>query len=174
MNIHPLFREVRMVRQFDNQPIPHNIILEVLDDAVWAPNHRLREPWRFIYMEGESKEKLVAAVTSGRHIQLAETIAEAPAAMIVTVKTNKDNHIASDDFAAACCLIHNIQLLGWARGLGMHWDLADYSDCSELHSLAQIGADERIAGILALGFFDQNTLRNPSTRNMLENKIEVW
>lgn len=176
MNIRSLFREVRTVRQFAHEQIPRELLIDILDDAVWAPNHRLREPWRFIYFEGEAKEKLAAAIDVKRHARIAETVTCAPAAMIITAKTDTNDHIASEDFAAVCCLIHNIRLLGWERELGMCWDLADYSDCPALFPLAGIDENERIAGILALGFLNRqhDQLSQPPAGSLMENNMEVW
>jgi len=174
MSVSSLFREVHSVRQFLRTPVPRSFILDILEDAVWAPNHRLREPWRFIYADGDKKKQLAETVTSVRHAQLAATINEAQGVLIVTAKTNKDAHIASDDFAAACCLIHNLRLLAWAKGLGTHWDLADYADSPHLYTLAGINADEeRIAGILPLGF---RHLEQPvkADRSLPESRIEIW
>jgi len=174
MSVSSLFREVHSVRQFLRTPVPSSFILDILEDAVWAPNHRLREPWRFIYADGAKKKQLADAVTSMHHAQLAATISESQGVLIVTAKTNKDNHIASDDFAAVCCLIRNVQLLAWARGLGMHWDLADYADCPYLYTLAGINTDEeRIAGIMPLGFRnpDQPPKDDPTFPG---SKIEIW
>jgi len=174
MSVSSLFQEIHCVRQFLRTPVPRSFILDILDDAVWAPNHRLREPWRFIYADGDKKKQLADSVTSVHHAQLAATMNEAQGVLIVTAKTNKDAHIASDDFAAVCCLIHNVQLLAWAKGLGVHWDLADYMDCPQLYTLAGIHTEEeRIAGLLPLGF------RHPeqsvkTERSLTRSKIEIW
>ncbi len=60
MSILSLFRETREVRQFAERPVFRELILSILEDAVWAPNHKLREPWRFIYADGTAKQKLTA------------------------------------------------------------------------------------------------------------------
>ncbi|MGO4887353.1 nitroreductase family protein [Anaerobacillus sp. MEB173] len=39
-----------------------DLILELLNDAIWAPNHGLREPWRFVVFQGEGKKKFADAV----------------------------------------------------------------------------------------------------------------
>ena len=120
-----LFRETRAIREFTDEPVPRPIIMSILDDAIWAPNHRFREPWRFIYAEGDGKQKLVASIDWKQHPRLVNTIIQAPLCLIVTAKTSNDEHIASEDFAAVCCLIQNIQMLSWAHGLGMTWNLGD-------------------------------------------------
>jgi nitroreductase len=41
--------------RFEERPVPQALVLELLNHAVWAPNHRLREPWRFIYIGDNHK-----------------------------------------------------------------------------------------------------------------------
>src|SRR5919205_584537 len=38
--------ERRSIKQFLPTPVPRSLITRLLDLAVWAPNHRLTEPWR--------------------------------------------------------------------------------------------------------------------------------
>ncbi|MGG4492954.1 nitroreductase family protein [Brevibacillus reuszeri] len=100
------------------------------------------------------------------------TIIQAPLCLIVTAKTSNDEHIASEDFAAVCCLIQNIQMLSWAHGLGMTWNLGDYSGWTEFMNLAGIQENERIAGILSMGFFAPKPEKAVPIE--LSDKIEVW
>ncbi len=31
---------------------------DLLSIAVWVPNHKMTEPWRFVFITGESKKKI--------------------------------------------------------------------------------------------------------------------
>ncbi|MBS4209325.1 nitroreductase [Bacillus sp. FJAT-50079] len=155
MNMLPLFEETRPIQYFADKPVPQSLILSILEEAVWAPNHKFREPWRMILAKGERKQKLALTLDPDKHGQLQQTIAAAPVCLVITAKKNEDKYISDDDFAAVCCLIQNIQLLGWANQLGMIWQLADYTDCVDFLSILGIQSDERIVGVLCLGYFDQ-------------------
>ncbi len=150
MSLSLLVKEMGTPYKMLNEPLPSLLIENILETAVWAPNHKHREPWRFIYMENEYMMKLVEIVTGSRHSKTAQSISHAPAALIVVAAKNADQQIASDDFAAACCLIQNIRLLGTEKGLVIEWNLEDYSDCSSLNKLTGVRQDEKIAGILAI------------------------
>ena len=41
----------RMAWEFRDQPVPRDALDRMLATAVWAPNHRLTEPWRFFIIE---------------------------------------------------------------------------------------------------------------------------
>ena len=48
----------RTAKQFVPQPVPRSTIARLIEAAVWAPNHRLNEPWRFYVLDGASRTQL--------------------------------------------------------------------------------------------------------------------
>src|SRR5919199_5662588 len=50
--------ERRSIKQFLPTPVPRSLITRLLDLAVWAPNHRLTEPWRFYVLDGAARARL--------------------------------------------------------------------------------------------------------------------
>ena len=53
----------RMAWSFTDQPVPRDALDRMLDTAVWAPNHRLTEPWRFFILEkGSAASEKVAGL----------------------------------------------------------------------------------------------------------------
>ncbi|WP_328037260.1 nitroreductase family protein [Niallia taxi] len=86
----------------------------------------------------------------------------------MTSKMSQDVHITNEDFAAVCCYIQNIQLLAWANQIGMTWHLEDFQD---IHSLIELQQDERIAGILCLGYFTELPKK---TFVNVESQIATW
>lgn len=65
MSIAKTIRERRSIRTFNRNPVPRELVIQLLNDAVWAPNHGLREPWRFIYVDSEDgKVRLVDLITA--------------------------------------------------------------------------------------------------------------
>lgn len=52
-------RRSQFVAQFkENDPIDDWIIEELLENANWAPTHKLTEPWRFVVFSGEGLKKI--------------------------------------------------------------------------------------------------------------------
>lgn len=47
----------RTVKKFKKDSVPTEQIIDLLDTAVWAPNHKLREPWRFVLFNGKGRKK---------------------------------------------------------------------------------------------------------------------
>lgn len=58
INQHSALRDIirsrRSIRKFKQEPVPSAVILDMLETAKYAPNHRVTEPWRFIYVSSET------------------------------------------------------------------------------------------------------------------------
>lgn len=48
-----IIKERRSIKLFKKDPLPQGLLEELLNVAVWAPNHGVREPWRFIAFQGK-------------------------------------------------------------------------------------------------------------------------
>ena len=55
MSVYEALYRGRMAWQFEDDPVPREAVDRMLEAAVWAPNHRLTEPWRFFVLEKESE-----------------------------------------------------------------------------------------------------------------------
>jgi nitroreductase len=51
--------ERRSIRRFTSQPVPRDLVKRVLEATVQAPSAKNVQPWRFVVLEGEEKERLV-------------------------------------------------------------------------------------------------------------------
>src|SRR5437764_14561595 len=58
-NLAALMKGRRSVRKFHAQPIPRELIEQILEAARWAPSPHGRQPWRFVILtKAELKEHL--------------------------------------------------------------------------------------------------------------------
>jgi nitroreductase len=55
-------RRSHFVKEFNGLPIPEDVIQRVLDNARWAPSHKLTLPWVFRIFEGVEKNALCKAM----------------------------------------------------------------------------------------------------------------
>ncbi|KEQ22769.1 nitroreductase family protein [Paenibacillus tyrfis] len=173
MELAQAIRERRTVLRFNDTPVPRQLLIDMLNDAVWAPNHGMREPWRFVEIKRETIEPMCRLIadwyqknnryTEEQIERWYETVIRVPAYLVVVAKKSDDLKIWEEDYAAVCCLIQNIQLLGWERGVGMVWATNDFIDCDEYREFLQIKSDEKIVGVLNMGFFDREPKPRPRT-----------
>ena len=60
----------RSIARMKPDPVPRDLVMRLLDAAVWSPNHRLTEPWQFFVLEGESKQRFAEIRRDFRRKQL--------------------------------------------------------------------------------------------------------
>jgi nitroreductase len=52
----------RSVKMYSDRPVERKDIVEILNLAVYAPSHQMRQTWRFIYIDKEGLNKLSASL----------------------------------------------------------------------------------------------------------------
>ncbi|WP_374019467.1 nitroreductase [Paenibacillus thiaminolyticus] len=175
MSIANTIRERRSIHRFSDRPVDKELVLSLLNDAVWAPNHGLREPWRFIYAAGGAKDRLVRCVIElvegtkmrgwdeEQKTKFIQTNLAVPAYLIVVMPEDPRPHIWEEDLAAVSALIQNFQLLAWEQGLGMLWHTGDYIYNRKFREISGVQPGEKIVGVLRMGHFDEIPPARPRT-----------
>ena len=165
MEIAQLIRERRSVHVFEETPVPAELILSLLETAVWVPNHRLTQPWRFVLFQGEGRERLAQAARvlnegwQWDESKKAETglkyyrkIMSVPTFLMVILMEDAHPMVREEDYAAASCLIHNFSLLAWEKGIGMVWETYPLLHETLFREAAGVRPGERIVGSLHVGY----------------------
>jgi nitroreductase len=160
----------RSVKEFEPRPVPREVIARLLDVAIWAPNHRLTEPWRFYVLDGASRERLGEtarqvtlaslgatpgadpAVVARKADEAAATWASVPALLYVTVLPDADPELDLENYGAACIAVQNMMLAAHAAGLATSWSSGAVAASEGLRALAGAGPEERLVGLIRLGY----------------------
>ncbi|QDS33281.1 nitroreductase [Brevibacillus brevis] len=146
-------RDRRTIKKFKPDPIPLALIRELLDVAVWAPNHGLREPWRFVlYMEEGKRVVVDAILQNAMKKRDPELLLRVPAYLFVIVNEDSRQREREEDYAAACTLIQNFQLAAWERGLGVVWKTEPFTYQGGFLQAVGVRGEEKLVGMLQLGF----------------------
>jgi len=141
----------------DSLQINSQRILAVLNEAVWAPNDGLREPWRFVYVT--DKDMLS---------QLGVSYEDASPSLLLVVATEEaDLHKQEEDYAAVCCLIQNFQLLTKTKPWNVRRMIPDWIYDCERYKPFGILPQERIVAVLELG--GNNRFSNSAATSPLLN-----
>lgn len=132
---------------------------KILDDAVWVPNHGLREPWRFIFISSEEKERFAEKLVQTFPREMQENrrhyFNQPSAYLIVIMPEDSRQKQREEDFGAVSCLIHNFQLLAWERKLGVVWKTNPHIYDPKVRKLLGVAAGEKIVGFLILAFLQR-------------------
>lgn len=162
----------RNIKEFADRPVPRDLIARLIDLAVWAPNHRLTEPWRFYIFDGPARARLgeVArqvtldqflgtpgvshAVAETKAAEAAATWSQVPVLLYVTTLPDPNPEIDLENYGSTCIAVTNVMLAAHAAGLATSWSSGLVAAAPALAALVGAGADERMVGLVRLGYPD--------------------
>ena len=177
----------RMAKEFTNAEVSRATIERLLDAAIWAPNHRLTNPWRFFVLEKGSPirdrvadvawqtaydgvanpnpEQKKASADASKH-----RVINAPAMMYAYSVPGPNEETTQENYASVCCAVHNMALAAVAEGLVMDWSTGGISKLPGLVEL--LGADEdwAMVGVLFIG----EPINVPTSRREAAPSIVSW
>ncbi|WP_427138129.1 nitroreductase family protein [Psychrobacillus psychrodurans] len=173
----------RSIKLFNGQPVDREELLSIMEDAVWAPNHQLRQPWRFIVACGKELDDLYSVLKEfavPKWKELSEEDLEkqmkkftTPGGYVfVVVPEDARQKERLEDYAAASMLVQNIQLLAWDRGVGSCWKTPGYLDNPLFRKALGIQPGERIISMLQVGYFDE--MPKPKDRKGIEDLVTIF
>lgn len=180
--IEKTIRERRTVNQFSSQHVPTELIMELLDAAVWAPFHSRKEPWRFILFAGEGRRQFADAVlstyTDDKRKQLGEKVGqiycnEVPIHLVVLINEEPRWKEWEEALCAASTLIQNLQLLAWERGIGMVWKTNDYNWNPLYREGIGVKPGEKVVGTLHMGYFENEMARRARPRTPVSSLVTL-
>ena len=104
-------RTVLAVREYQDKPVPHEVMRRVVEAGHLTASAGNRQPWHFVLVEDRARiRELAGLVRTGPYI------ANAAAAVIVAV--DKETGKADVDAARA---IQQMILVAWGEGVGSNW-----------------------------------------------------
>ncbi len=190
MNITPaqvteLIRKRRSIfpKTYIDKPIRREIINEVLENANWAPTHKMTEPWRFKVIIGEGLEKLSDYLSNKyKNNTPTEKFSEAKfeklktnprkAACIIAICMERDAESRVpewEEVAATACAVQNMYLTCTAHGIGCYWSTPTLA--LEANDFFDLRNNERCLGLFYMGYHNLPEL--PGKRNPIIEKT-TW
>ena len=165
-NVLNLIKGRRNTKQFSGEDISVGEIEVLLEAAVWAPNHRNNEPWRFFTVRKESSIRneiangiiaLQESNSTGKlpdlHKQrITQDIARQPWLIFVYSEISDRDEITEENYGAVCCAIQNMQLMATAMGLSVGWSTGGISKIESLDNIFGIEEPLKIVGVLTVGY----------------------
>jgi len=180
-----VIRSRRSVPRLKPDPVPRELIAQLLDAAVWAPNHRLTEPWKFFVLAGQSKRRFAEIRRDFRRTQLpnpdaAEVqaalekvyrdAAETPVIIAVTSHVADDPEQREEDFWATYGAAYAFMLGAWSHGLGTYFRTGGLRDYPPFRQLLSLPPDRRIIGVIYAGY----PVEVPQRRRTHAAEKTVW
>jgi nitroreductase len=144
MQVEEAIRGRRTLKAFTDAPVDRELVAELLELAVLAPNHHETEPWRF-WVVGRETLQALSDATGDRKLLRSHT------AIVVGVKRHEDAQTAEEDYAAVSCAIQNLMLAARARGLASFWRTPGVLSRPAVAKILGVPKKVRLIGVVHLG-----------------------
>ncbi len=180
-----LIRKRRAIypNSYIDRPVDRQVILEILENANWAPTHRHTEPWRFRIFEGPSRQRLSdylaewyqANTPADRFSEKKlEKTRQKPlqSACVLAICMQRDpaERVPEwEEVAAVACAVQNLWLSCTAYGIGGYWSTP--RSIIEAREFLELADGERCLGLFYLGYHQMPDL--PGRRIPITQKI-TW
>lgn len=179
MNVSEAIRNRRSIGKVKQDDIPVETIERILEAGIWAPNHRLTEPWKFFVLRGEGRHLLGTALSeialanaedpNSPEAQKAVESAKnqpfrAPVVIAVAVTpVDKKGVIEIEEYGAVFAAIQNMLLEIHSLGLGAVWRTGAPCFHEKMNEHFGLRAEDKVLGFIYLGVPELTDLQGKRT-----------
>lgn len=158
MDVEDAIRGRRTHKVFAPDPVPREVLNELIELARWAPNHHLTNPWRFRVIGPLA----LASLKEAAGPEAASKLDRAPTLVAATVVASADEVQAQEDLCATACAVYAVLLSAEGRGLAGYWRTPEVLRTPAGLEALGIPTSERFVALLHLGWPRQE--RKPPPR----------
>jgi nitroreductase len=186
--IDQLIRKRRSVfpQHFTGQRVDDKIVQQMIENATWAPTHKLTQPWRFIVFTDEGLRKLGAAQAEVyKNVTTADgsfredkynSLLTKPtlSSHIIVVLMNRDEKKSVpevEEIGAVFCAVENMYLTATAYGIGCYLSTGGVTYFEEAKEIFGIGKDDHIIGFMHVGMAKPNL---PDSKRKPASEVVEW
>jgi len=153
----------RSIREFVEQPVEREQLLEIIKAGTWAPSGLNNPPWRFaIVQKADVKKEL------GKQTKYGFVIERAPVCIAVFVDRTVMYNDVKDHQAMGAC-IQNMLLAAHAMGLGAVWLGEILKKAEEVRTLLGLPKDMELMAVVAIGH--SKALKHSSSRKVVSEVL---
>lgn len=182
--ISQLIRKRRSIfpKMYIDKPIPKEIIEEVLENANWAPTHKLTEPWRFKVLQGGALERLrdwqlnwyltnvpKEKQTEKKLKKLRNNPLKAGAIIAIIMQRDPKESLPEwEEVAAVACAVQNMWLTTTAYAIGAYWSSPGF--IKDIGPFLGLKESEKCLGYFYMGYHEMPEISGK--REPITDKVE--
>lgn len=166
------------VKVFDSTPIPIDTVQHCLELAIWAPNHKLTEPWHFAVVMNDSRLQLASIVEEAmlKGASPMERFAlslkaskeklkllAAPVLIAVYSEQGDSETRTMENYAATSAAIQNLMLAAHGLGLGSIWRTGQTYEYSAVRNFLNAPEGSLAVGTVFLGYSQMRDVKRRRT-----------
>jgi nitroreductase len=186
--LNELIRQRRSVfpEDYTGEKVSDDIVKQIIENARWAPTHKLTEPWRFMVFTGDGIRALATTQSD-----LYKSVTEADGTfkenkyrnlltkphlsshiIVVIMKRDEKKSVPEiEECGAVFCAVQNMYLTATAYGVGCYLSTGGITYFEEAREFFGLEGDDRIIGFFHLGIPKKNY---PPGRRKAVGEISHW
>jgi nitroreductase len=147
VDVERAIRSRRTHKQYGREPVDEATLLELLDLARYAPNHKLTQPWRFRVLGPETRARIEEAAGEKEAMKLRR----APTLVLATAVLSGDPHTDEEDLQATAAAVYAVLLGATARGMASYWRTPKVFGDDAVRRVIGLDRPERVVALIHLG-----------------------
>ncbi len=170
---------------FSEKKIDKNTIETIVTNGLWAPTHKLTQPWRFVILEGEHPNNIGGYMAdyyreiytedefSTERFEQTKTYASNATLLALIFQPSKKVQLPEwEEIAAISCAVQNMWLTCTAMNIGSYWDTGA-ATLKYVQEYVTMEEDEKCVGIFYMGHL-KDDLPNINRRRKPISKKLSW
>jgi nitroreductase len=172
-------------RLFNGNKIDDVIIWQILENASWAPNHGLTQPWKYHVFSDSGLIKLAEfqaawyqkitppeKFKSDKYTRMKTNVLNSSHVVVICMERQKSERISElEEIEAVACSVQNMALTAAAYNICSFWGSGGVTYTNELKEFLGLGEKDRCLGYLYLGYSDCPSKK--SRRDPIKDKV-IW
>lgn len=186
MNVLEAIKLRRSISKMKDQPVPKELIEQVIEAGTLAPNRYLTEPWRFYVIQGNGRNKLSKVmedivIQSGLDLESDEGKRKLEkernkpfrAPVIIAVAANVTENgkaLRIEEIGAVYAAIENMLLAAQGLGLATYWKTGKACYSPLMKDFFGLKEKDEVLAFIYLGYADSE--KNPPHKRPLQELIK--
>ncbi len=186
LNEHIRQRRSVFPQDYTGERINDDVVRQIIENARWAPTHKLTEPWRFLIFTGDGikalarfQSDLYKAVTekdgtfkeNNYQKLMTKPLMSSHIIAVLMMRDEKRSVPEVEEIGAVFCAIQNMYLTASAYGLGSYLSTGGVTYFDEAKSFFGLGEEDRLIGFFHLGVPKRTY---PESRRKPAEEISHW
>ena len=153
-------------KDYTGQRVDENVIEKILENATWAPSHKITEPWRFVVFVDKGLNTLAqfqaacykqvttrnGSFREERYEGLLTKPMNSACIISIGMKRDEKNSIPEvEEMGAVFCAVQNMYLTATANGIGCYLSTGGITYFEEAKEFFGLGPADKLIGFIHLG-----------------------